>query len=208
VTTLSTESGVAAVWAASAVSVLMAVLLVGLDLGGAVAGRHRAAAAADLAALAAAGQAVHGPGPACDRARRIAEQMGARLVLCRLVGWDALVEVQVEVGTTLPGIGPAVGRARAGPAPAGAAEAPGASGRAGPLPRPRSPPGPSTVPRPRNSGVERSTSSDERVNGTRRPHLASHMQRHAARGRMLRHSSSERHRSATIPGTRATLRAY
>jgi secretion/DNA translocation related TadE-like protein len=131
------ESGVAAVWAAAAVGVLLAVLLVGLDLGGAVAGRHRAAAAADLAALAAAGHAVHGTGPACDRARRIAEQMGGRLALCRLVGWDTLVEVQVEVGASLPGIGPAVGRARAGPVPAGVAEAPGPSRRAGPLPRRR-----------------------------------------------------------------------
>jgi secretion/DNA translocation related TadE-like protein len=140
VRTPSAESGVAAVWAATAVSVFMAVLLVGLDFGGAVAGRHRAAAAADLAALAAAGHAVHGTGPACDRARRIAEQMGGRLALCRLAAWDALVEVQVEVGTTLPGIGPAIGRARAGPAPAGVAEAPGPSRRAGPLPRLRSPP--------------------------------------------------------------------
>jgi secretion/DNA translocation related TadE-like protein len=138
VTTLSAESGVATVWAATAVGVLMAVLLVGLDLGGAVAGRHRAAAAADLAALAAAGHAVHGTGPACDRARRIAEQMGGRLAVCRLNGWDALVEVQVEVGTTLPGLGRAVGRARAGPAPADVAEAPGPSRRAGPLPLPRS----------------------------------------------------------------------
>ena len=138
--TLSAESGVAAVWAAAAVGVLMSVLLVGLDLGGAVAGRHRAAAAADLAALAAAGHAVYGTGPACGRARRIAEEMGARLALCRFDGWDALVEVRVEVGTTLPGIGPPVGRARAGPAPAAVAEAPGPVRRAGPLPRPRSPP--------------------------------------------------------------------
>jgi secretion/DNA translocation related TadE-like protein len=140
VTTPSAESGVAAVWAAAAVGVLMAVLLVGLDLGGAAAGRHRAAAAADLAALAAAGHAVHGTGPACGRARRIAEEMGARLALCRLDGWDALVEVRVEVGTTLPGIGPAVGRARAGPAPVAVAEAPGPVRRAGPVPHPRSPP--------------------------------------------------------------------
>jgi secretion/DNA translocation related TadE-like protein len=208
VTTLSAESGVAAVWAATAVSVLMAVLLVGLDLGGAVAGRHRAAAAADLAALAAAGHAIHGTGPACDRARRLAEQMGGRLAVCRLVGWEALVEVHVEVGTTLPGIGPAIGRARAGPAPAGVAEEPGPSRRAGPIPRPRSPPTRQRAPRPPNCDVERSSSSDERVSGTRRLHLATRLQRHAARVGVVRHSSSRRHRSATIPGTRATSRAY
>jgi secretion/DNA translocation related TadE-like protein len=110
------DDGIATVWAAVAVAVIMAALLLGLHLGAAVAARHRAESAADLAALAAAGHAVHGTEAACRRAEVIAERMGAAVARCVLAEWDALVEVHVAVPLALPGTADAVGRARAGPA--------------------------------------------------------------------------------------------
>ncbi|MGH3568894.1 MAG: Rv3654c family TadE-like protein [Pseudonocardia sp.] len=118
-TTESGDAGVATVWAAVAVTAVLGLLLVGLDLGSVIAARHRAEAAADLAALAAAGHAVHGEVPACARARRVVEQMGGRTSVCHLSGWDALVEVEIGVQSTTVAVGAAVGRARAGPAPSG-----------------------------------------------------------------------------------------
>ncbi|WP_433557626.1 Rv3654c family TadE-like protein [Pseudonocardia xinjiangensis] len=110
------DDGIATVWAAAAAAVIVAALLLGLHLGAAVAARHRAEAAADLAALAAAGHAVHGAEAACRRAEVIAERMGAAVARCLLSEWDALVEVHVAVPLALPGTADAVGRARAGPA--------------------------------------------------------------------------------------------
>jgi secretion/DNA translocation related TadE-like protein len=110
------DDGIATVWAAAAAAVIMAALLLGLHLGAAVAARHRAEAAADLAALAAAGHAVHGTEAACRRAEVIADRMGAAVARCLLSEWDALVEVHVAVPLALPGTADAVGRARAGPA--------------------------------------------------------------------------------------------
>jgi secretion/DNA translocation related TadE-like protein len=111
------DRGSATVWAAVGVSVIMTVFVVGLHLGAAVIARHRAEAAADLAALAAAGVAVEGPEAACRRAGEVAGAMGGTLTSCRLSGWDALVEVRVPVALAAPGIDTAAGRARAGPVP-------------------------------------------------------------------------------------------
>jgi secretion/DNA translocation related TadE-like protein len=113
------DRGVATVWAATAVAVLISVLAAMLDLAGAVAARHRAEAAADLAALAAAGRAVHGGDSACARAAEVAARGGGRVVLCRLRGWEALVEVEVGVRLSLLGTTTVRGRARAGPAAVG-----------------------------------------------------------------------------------------
>lgn len=109
------DDGIATVWAAAGVAAIMATLLLGLHLGAAVTARHRAEAAADLAALAAAGDAVHGIGVACLKAKAIAEEMGGEVGRCLLLEWDALVEVHVRVPLALPGAGKAIGRARAGP---------------------------------------------------------------------------------------------
>ncbi|GEL18251.1 Rv3654c family TadE-like protein [Pseudonocardia asaccharolytica] len=113
---IATDAGVATVWAALAVVAILGVVLVGLDLGAAVAARHRAEAAADLAALAAAGEGAHGQRPACERARHIAEMTGGRLRRCVLLGWEAQVEVTVSRRLGLLGPTEAHGRARAGPA--------------------------------------------------------------------------------------------
>jgi hypothetical protein len=70
------DRGSASVWAVAGVAVIMTVFLVGLHLGAAVIARHRAEAAADLAALAAAARAVEGAEPACRRAREVATASG------------------------------------------------------------------------------------------------------------------------------------
>jgi secretion/DNA translocation related TadE-like protein len=111
------DRGSATVWAAAGVAVIMTVFLVGLHLGAALIARHRAEAAADLAALAAAGVAVEGAEAACDRAGEVAAAMGGTVTSCGLVGWEALVEVRVPTEVALPGIDGAAGRARAGPVP-------------------------------------------------------------------------------------------
>src|SRR6185312_7922417 len=51
----------------------------------------------------------------------IAAAMGGEVARCRLVGWNALVEVRVQLPFTLPGLTTANGRALAGPSAAGQA---------------------------------------------------------------------------------------
>ncbi|WP_018683877.1 Rv3654c family TadE-like protein [Actinokineospora enzanensis] len=108
------DGGFATVWVAAVSAVLMSIFLLVLTLGAATVARHRAEAAADLAALAAAAHAVSGPEAACARARWVVERMGARLDACGLDGWVAAVAVTVRPG--LPTAGAASARARAGPA--------------------------------------------------------------------------------------------
>jgi len=113
----ASDAGVATVWAATALAALAGVLAVGLHLGSAIVARHRAEAAADLAALAAAGHATDGETAACNEGQRVAEAMGARVALCRLAGWEVLLEAQVPLPFALPGTSTATGRAHSGPAP-------------------------------------------------------------------------------------------
>jgi secretion/DNA translocation related TadE-like protein len=91
------------------------VVLLGCWLGAAVIARHRAEAAADLGALAAASHAAEGPARACDRARWVADRLGATLLTCRWQRLDALVEVQIPHSAFAGLPGPSA-RARAGPA--------------------------------------------------------------------------------------------
>ncbi|MFJ5641344.1 Rv3654c family TadE-like protein [Streptomyces sp. NPDC093223] len=115
-----TDRGSATVWSVGAIGVLCAVFGVLLGLGQAVVVRHRAAGAADLAALAAADHWAEGTAAACARADRVARAQGARLARCVIVG-------DVSDVTAASGGGPfgAEVRARAGPAaPARAAPAP------------------------------------------------------------------------------------
>ena len=113
------ERGSATVWVL-ALAGLLALLGVALMLvGGAVVARHRASAAADLAALAAAGRAVLADPAACATAARLARANGAELEGC-VVRPEAVVEVRVRVLVRLRPLGilAAPARARAGPAPA------------------------------------------------------------------------------------------
>lgn len=112
------DRGVGSAFAAFALLVLLLLAAAGIELGGAVAARHRAQSAADLAALAAVGQVVVG-GDGCAAARVLADRNSGRLTVCTLHGDDVLVEVAVALPLGIHlgsvGLGPAVAVARAGP---------------------------------------------------------------------------------------------
>lgn len=93
---------------------MLAILLIGLQLAGAVIARHRAEAAADVAALAGAAAVLLDVGAACSRAGEIAAANGARLTGCAIQEMDLTVTVAVPVSLGILG-GAASGRARAGP---------------------------------------------------------------------------------------------
>jgi secretion/DNA translocation related TadE-like protein len=115
-TRLAGERGSATVWVIALAGMLAAVGVAAVLVGAAVVGRHRATGAADLAALAAAEQAVRGRSDACSVAARVAEANTARLTRCAVDG-AAVVEVAVTVPVHLGplGVREATARARAGP---------------------------------------------------------------------------------------------
>ncbi len=113
------ESGSGTVLVAGAMGVVAVVLCGGLLVAEAVRVAHRAASAADLAALAAAGGPARGEGADCAAAAGVAAPVGARVVRCSGLP-DGSVLVVVEVPTRWPAgwIGlpdAATGSARAGP---------------------------------------------------------------------------------------------
>lgn len=81
--------------------------------------RHRAAAAADLAALAAAQRLASGAVDPCADAGRIARANGAALRDCVVDGLEVEVQVRVETTSVLPWLPAQERRARAGPPRAG-----------------------------------------------------------------------------------------
>ncbi|MBB6122083.1 Rv3654c family TadE-like protein [Nocardiopsis algeriensis] len=93
------DSGSATVWGVAASSLLWLAALTAVLAATARFDRDRAATAADLAALAAAANAVHGTEAACDRARRTAEANRASLDSCEIDGHTA--EVAVSVASVL-----------------------------------------------------------------------------------------------------------
>ena len=109
------DEGAATIWTALAAAALVAVAVLGCWLGVAVAARHRAEAAADLGALAAASHAAEGPVRACERAHWVAERMGVEMLSCTWQRLDALVEVEAR-SLGIAGLPPPSARARAGPA--------------------------------------------------------------------------------------------
>lgn len=92
------------------VLVLLCVAGAGAYLGSVVVARHRAQAAADLAALAAAAQLPSGAEAACARATAVARAMRIDDTHCAVENLDVVVAVQVAV----PG-GVARAAARSGP---------------------------------------------------------------------------------------------
>jgi secretion/DNA translocation related TadE-like protein len=82
-------------------------------LGAAVVARHRAQAAADLAALAAAARLPAGAERACAQADAIARAMRAHTAGCLLDDLD--VVITIEISTAGGRWGPARAAARAGP---------------------------------------------------------------------------------------------
>ena len=77
--------------------------------------RHRAQAAADLAALAGAQRLPAGPEQACRQANVLAAAMNAAVAGCDVDGLDVVVTIEVAVGFARGPLGPARAGARAGP---------------------------------------------------------------------------------------------
>jgi secretion/DNA translocation related TadE-like protein len=102
---------------------MMAVLLTltvgGVYVGSAVVARHRAQAAADLAALSAAAHLADGGEAACVHATSLARAMRTTVTGCVVDDLDVIVTVDVSVALGRFGVGPARATARAGPVEAG-----------------------------------------------------------------------------------------
>ena len=109
------QDGFVTVVVVALAGVLLACGLVSVLLGAAVVARHRAASAADLAALAGAIHLGAGQPGACRAARRVAGSQGARLAVCRLSGSDLLVIVELDLTGPAAALGPVRASARAGP---------------------------------------------------------------------------------------------
>lgn len=107
---MNRDRGSATVWVAMATTTLCVVFAVVLAMGQAVVARHRAGAAADLAALAAADHALHGAAMACGKAAALARAQGAEVVRCAVAGEIADVTARARFGPYAPAV-----RSRAGP---------------------------------------------------------------------------------------------
>jgi secretion/DNA translocation related TadE-like protein len=109
------DRGSGTVWVIALMAVIWLAAMVAMSAGGVRAVRHRAHAAADLAALAAASHAMDGPVRACDLAANIARATRARLIGCVLRA--RIATVKVAVASRILGLGSVqiVAAARAGP---------------------------------------------------------------------------------------------
>jgi secretion/DNA translocation related TadE-like protein len=103
---LGADRGSATLVAVAVMAVLLAVTVGGFYLGSAVIARHRAQAAADLAALAAAARLPAGNDVACREASMIADAMRTAVADCVTDNLDVVVTIDA---------GPARAAARAGP---------------------------------------------------------------------------------------------
>jgi secretion/DNA translocation related TadE-like protein len=95
------------------VAVLLTITGGSAYLGSAVVARHRAQAAADLAALAAAARLPGGPETACAQATVVASDMRVDGIHCAVDDLDAVVTIEVRVA--VGGWSTARAAARAGP---------------------------------------------------------------------------------------------
>lgn len=98
------------------IAVLLALTAGGGYVGAAVVARHRAQAAADLAALGAAVRLAAGSAAACGQAAAVAHAMRSAVIDCTVDGLDVVVTVEVSVALGAFGVHPARAIARAGPA--------------------------------------------------------------------------------------------
>lgn len=110
------DRGSATVWAVGGIAALFLVAAMVLAVGAVVQTRHRATSAADLAALAAAVGAPDGSPAACAKARWVTDRMRVLLTSCRIVDWNALVEVRAALPGELSGFGQVTAHSMAGPA--------------------------------------------------------------------------------------------
>ncbi|MET7602546.1 Rv3654c family TadE-like protein [Streptomyces avermitilis] len=129
------DRGSASVWVVCAIAGLCVVFGAVLAMSQAVVTRHRAASAADLAALAAADHWTDAGGKACAMADRVARAQGSRLVRCAVDG-------EISDVTATSGRGPFTAEVRARAGPAGPADAVGPPGPAADTVGPPRPAGP------------------------------------------------------------------
>ncbi|MFF8769711.1 Rv3654c family TadE-like protein [Kitasatospora sp. NPDC015120] len=113
------DTGSATVWLLAFVLLGCLACTAALSVGAVVGARHRAESAADLAALAAADRLLLDADGGCRRAEAVAAAQAATMVACAVDREEDAVEVVAQVPVTglpprLP-VGPALGRARAGP---------------------------------------------------------------------------------------------
>lgn len=114
------DRGSASIWVLTAAGIVFAVAAVVVLYGSAVAARHKAGAAADLAALAAADWLWTGDTDApCSAAAHIARRNGAELVACKAGAGVADVRTKVRLHGLLARIGAAHARSRAVPGAVG-----------------------------------------------------------------------------------------
>lgn len=113
---VGSDRGSGTVWMLALIGLVWSVAVMALSVGGVRVARHRAYAAADLAALAAASHSGDGVGSACRLAARIARYSGGRLRRCAVKGRVSEVLVTSEI-RDVPGLGrlDVTARARAGP---------------------------------------------------------------------------------------------
>jgi secretion/DNA translocation related TadE-like protein len=104
------------VMAAGVMTVLLVLTVAGAVVGSAVIARHRAQAAADLAALAAAGRVASGREAACASAGSLTAATGASVSSCTVAGLDVVVTVEVPIRLGRWGVHAVHAQARAGPA--------------------------------------------------------------------------------------------
>lgn len=109
------EEGSATVTASLALAGLIVVTVLVVHLGGVVVARHRAQAAADLAALAAAGELWHGAEVGCAAAESLGRRMSAHIARCEIDGWDAVITIEEKVPLGPFGMRSIRAVARAGP---------------------------------------------------------------------------------------------
>ncbi|MEV5752577.1 Rv3654c family TadE-like protein [Actinoallomurus sp. NPDC052308] len=119
------DRGSGTVWMVALIGAVWSVAVMAMVVGGARVARHRADAAADLAALAAAAHAAEGSEHACRLAARVARDSEASLRRCTFRGRVVDVIVIARVGA-LPRTGrlTATARARAGPVDGGSGSVP------------------------------------------------------------------------------------
>jgi secretion/DNA translocation related TadE-like protein len=112
---VSNDCGSVTLVAVAVMAGLIAMTVACVYLGAAVIARHRGQAAADLAALAAAGHLTEGADAACAHAVALAKAMDTAVADCSVIGLDVIVAVDVPV--TLGRLGAGVARtvAKAGP---------------------------------------------------------------------------------------------
>ncbi|MFR9752604.1 Rv3654c family TadE-like protein [Nocardia sp. 004] len=112
---VSGEAGVATVFTCLGLVALLSVTVVIAQVGVVIVARHRAQAAADMAALAGAGTLVDGTEIACAEAEDVARRMGARIQNCEVTEWDMTITTERNVPIGLYGDRIVRAIARAGP---------------------------------------------------------------------------------------------